>query len=74
MKKSKETVQSELDDLLIVFGDLEDQVAKQKVRVEACQSDGYKANDLSSTQSRLRELGEPVSDAEEDSDDEDDVD
>lgn len=31
LKKSKDAVQSELDDLLIVFGDLEDQVAKQKV-------------------------------------------
>lgn len=30
-KKAKDGVQSELDDLLIVFGDLEDQVAKQKV-------------------------------------------
>lgn len=31
-EKSKEAIQSELDDLLIVFGDLEEQVAKQKVR------------------------------------------
>ncbi|ATY67078.1 intracellular transport [Cordyceps militaris] len=57
--KEKESVQSELDDLLIVFTDLEDQVAKQK--------------------KRLRELGEPVSDGEEDESDgeddgEDDVD
>lgn len=36
LKKSKEAVQSELDDLLIVFGDLEDQVAKQKVCVALC--------------------------------------
>ncbi|KAJ4153306.1 hypothetical protein LMH87_009798 [Akanthomyces muscarius] len=49
-RKEKESVQSELDDLLIVFADLEDQVAKQK--------------------KRLRELGEPVSDAEEDESDE----
>lgn len=30
-KKAKDAVQAELDDLLIVFGDLEEQVAKQKV-------------------------------------------
>ncbi|OAA58850.1 Vesicle tethering protein p115-like protein [Cordyceps fumosorosea ARSEF 2679] len=53
-KKEKESVQSELDDLLIVFTDLEDQVAKYK--------------------KRLRELGEPVSDGEDESDDDDDVD
>ncbi|XWX00983.1 hypothetical protein V2A60_009008 [Cordyceps javanica] len=54
-RNEKESIQSELDDLLIVFTDLEDQVAKQK--------------------KRLRELGEPVSDGEEDeSDGKDDVD
>ncbi|OAA33911.1 Vesicle tethering protein p115-like protein [Beauveria brongniartii RCEF 3172] len=55
-RKEKESVQSELDDLLIVFTDLEDSAAKQK--------------------KRLRELGEPVSDGEEDgsSDEENDVD
>ncbi|KAF1738623.1 Intracellular protein transport protein USO1 [Beauveria bassiana] len=55
-RREKESVQSELDDLLIVFTDLEDSAAKQK--------------------KRLRELGEPVSDGEEDesSDEENDVD
>lgn len=43
---AKKTVQAELDDLLIVFGDLEEKVARYKVR--------------------LRELGEDVSDGEED--------
>ncbi|KAM0666380.1 hypothetical protein MY8738_009767 [Beauveria namnaoensis] len=54
-RREKESVQSELDDLLIVFTDLEDSAAKQK--------------------KRLRELGEPVSDGEEDesSDEENDV-
>ncbi|KAL3960488.1 hypothetical protein ACCO45_005605 [Purpureocillium lilacinum] len=56
--ESKDAVQSELDDLLMVFGDLEEKVGK------------YKA--------RLRDLGESVSDAEDDGDDEsqgdDDVD
>lgn len=32
-EKAKEAIQSELDDLLIVFADLEEQVAKQKVRL-----------------------------------------
>ncbi|KAK7398750.1 Vesicle-mediated ER to Golgi transport protein [Neonectria punicea] len=50
--KAKETAQSELEDLLMVFGDLEEKVAK------------YKA--------RLAELGEAVSDGEDDDDDEDD--
>ncbi|KAF4457832.1 hypothetical protein F53441_307 [Fusarium austroafricanum] len=51
--EARETTQSELDDLLMVFGDLEEKVIK------------YKA--------RLVELGETVSDGEED-DDEDDED
>jgi hypothetical protein len=33
-QKSKDAAQAELDDLLIVFGDLEDQVAKQKVSLD----------------------------------------
>lgn len=47
--KTKDGAQLELDDLLMVFGDLEEKVAR------------YKA--------RLRHLGEPVSDGEEDDDD-----
>jgi septal ring factor EnvC (AmiA/AmiB activator) len=34
-EKEKQTVQSELDDLLMVFGDLEDKVAKYKERLKA---------------------------------------
>ncbi|KAI6780303.1 Intracellular protein transport protein-like protein [Emericellopsis cladophorae] len=52
--KAKDSTQSELDDLLMVFGDLEEKVAK------------YKA--------RLRELGETVSDGEDDEDGSDDSD
>lgn len=33
VKKEKEAAQSELDDLLMVFADLEEQAAKQKVRI-----------------------------------------
>jgi chromosome segregation ATPase len=56
-EKAREAVQSELDDLLMVFGDLEEKVER------------YKA--------RLQELGETVSDGEDDGDEEeedDDVD
>ncbi|KAF7549994.1 hypothetical protein G7Z17_g6014 [Cylindrodendrum hubeiense] len=52
--KAKETTQSELEDLLMVFGDLEEKVAK------------YKA--------RLAELGEAVSDGEDDDEEEDEDD
>ncbi|CAM1509246.1 Fc.00g029850.m01.CDS01 [Cosmosporella sp. VM-42] len=52
--KAKETSQSELEDLLMVFGDLEEKVER------------YKA--------RLLELGETVSDGEDEGDDDDDDD
>ncbi len=39
-RKAKDSVQAELDDLLIVFGDLEDQVAKQKVNCYLCGRQG----------------------------------
>jgi hypothetical protein len=35
MEREKQTVQSELDDLLMVFGDLEDKVSKYKERLNA---------------------------------------
>lgn len=59
-----------------MFTDLEDQVARQKVRFLAqCNILRRKLTDVSQLQKRLHELGEPVSDAGEDeSDDADDVD
>ncbi|XEV06718.1 hypothetical protein FSHL1_012005 [Fusarium sambucinum] len=53
-REARETTQSELDDLLMVFGDLEEKMTKYK--------------------DRLIELGETVSDGEDDDGDEDDSD
>lgn len=69
-KESKEAIQSELDDLLIVFGDLEERAAKYKVRVKF-QCENYLEIDTNAdcSQTRLQVLGEAVSDGEDDGDD-----
>ena len=71
-QKSKDTTQSELDDLLIVFGDLEEKVAQYKVRSRPLKHP-YNPNMLNNrVQSRLKKLGEEVSDEEDEGDDDSD--
>jgi intracellular protein transport protein USO1 len=77
MVAARDSVQSELDDLLVVYGDLEDKLIKYKV----CQTRHSRRSPLckcwksviltNHAQARLRELGDHVSDAEEGEDDQD---
>lgn len=69
-EEARETTQNELDDLLIVFGDLEAKRNEDKVSTNTQAAGIYHANLY---KNRLRELGQEVSEAEDD-DDEDDED
>lgn len=67
-QNSKDSIQSELDDLLIVFGDLEEKAAKYKVRRFSMLNERQEL--MFCEQARLKKLGEDVSDDDE-SDEED---
>ncbi len=82
-EESRKTVQAELDDLLMVLGDLEEKRARDKVHMFLAYilkpprfSGKTETNAFVTLQKRLRLLGEPVSDVEEDAevDGEDDMD
>lgn len=74
LREAREMTQSELDDLLMVFGDLEEKMTKYKVGWQ--RGDIFTILDassvLTSSQDRLIELGETVSDGEDDDEDDDD--
>jgi intracellular protein transport protein USO1 len=68
-EKAREATQTELDDLLMVFADVEEKRGRDKVNRFITLNDPDMSNLL---QKRLKELGEEVSEAEEEDDDDDD--
>ncbi len=66
----RQATQTELDDLLIVFTDLEEKVARYKVSAAHGDPVGF-ANVSQPQQAGLKELGEAISDGEEGEEDED---
>lgn len=71
-EKARKEVQSELEDLLIVFGDLEAKRNEDKVCYQIRPLYFGSALTLTIEQRRLKELGQEVSEAEEESEDEND--
>lgn len=69
-QEGRKTAQGELDDLLMVFGDLEDKVARYKVGAShwLLAVSRHFFTDTSCFQHRLVALGETVSDGEDDVD------
>ena len=75
LRKAEETEkekQTELDDMFVILGDLEEKRNRDKVSHRRIPSTWR--GDTDALQKRLKELGEEVSDADDDDDDEDDED
>ena len=70
-EEERKIAQGELDDLLMVFGDLEEKVSKYKVGLS---SHYVEADTNQAKQRQLKALGEEVSEGEDDGDGEEDGD
>jgi hypothetical protein len=75
LRKAEETEkekQTELDDMFVILGDLEEKRNRDKVSLRCIPSTWNEVTDM--LQKRLKELGEEVSDADDDDDDDEDED